>query len=77
MLDTKELEIATKAVEIYASRYRRPSEVDGKQAAEMLNISYQTFAKRYLKNGRLQPLASGKYATEDIDKIIASRPAFQ
>ena len=63
------LEIATKAVQLYAESHPRPSQVTQLQAAEMLGVSRATVA-RMLKAGTLRLNKCGLIPIAEIDKAL-------
>lgn len=69
-----ELDIATKAVRLYAESHPRPSCVTQQQAAEMLDVSHVTVSKM-IKAGVLKLNALGKIPSSEIDKALAARAA--
>jgi len=71
-MNTEVLQIAVKAVQIYAESHPRPSHVTQKQAAEMLDITAPTF-KKMLLNGQIKLNRCGKVPIEQIDQVIAAR----
>lgn len=74
MMEANILEIATKAVQIYAETHPRPSSVTQKQAAEMLNVSAPTLG-RIVKTGRLRLNALGRIPIMQVDALIAGKAA--
>lgn len=64
------LEIAVKAVEIFAARHPRPSHVTQRQAAEMLGRSEPTIRKM-VRNGDFRLNACGLIPIEQVDRAIA------
>ena len=66
-----ELEIALKAVELYASQHPRPPHVNQTQAAEMLGISSQT-VRKLIRAGTLKLNKVGMIPVSEIDRAIAS-----
>lgn len=69
-----ELEIALKAVQIYAESHPRPSHVTKMQAAEMLGISHPTVTK-LIAQGAIRMNRLGKIPTTEIDRILTARQA--
>jgi predicted DNA-binding protein (UPF0251 family) len=65
-----ELETAVQAVEIYAARHPRPTQVNQKQAAEMLGVSART-VHNMLKSGILRLNKCGMIPIELIDRARA------
>ena len=66
-----ELEIAIKAVQLYAEAHPRPSHVTQAQAAEMLNVSEATIS-RMVKAGSLKLNKVGRIPAAEIDKALAA-----
>ena len=64
-----ELDIAVKAIEVYASRHPRPSHVTLAQAAEMLELSRPT-VKKLIDGGKLKRNGCGLIPTLEIDKLL-------
>jgi DNA-binding transcriptional regulator LsrR (DeoR family) len=64
-----ELELAYKAVRLYAETHPRPSQVTQKLAAEMLNISEQTVSKM-VKTGRIRLNDCGMIPITEIDRVL-------
>ena len=69
-----ELEVALKAVRIYAETHPRPTHVNQGQAAEMLCLSYPT-VRKLVRNGTLPLNDCGLIPIEAIDRARASRKA--
>lgn len=65
------LEIAVKAVQLYAETHPRPPHVNQRQAAEMLHVSPPTVAA-YLKAGKLKLNGAGLIPIGQIDALIAT-----
>lgn len=70
-MNTEVLQIAVKAVQIYAESHPRPSHITQKQAAEILNITAPTL-KKMLVSGQIKLNKCGKVPIEQIDKVIAA-----
>lgn len=66
-----ELELAYKAVRLYAETHPRPSQVTQKLAAEMLNISEQTVSKM-VKTGRIRLNDCGMIPITEIDRVLSA-----
>lgn len=64
------LDVAVKAVEIYAARHPRPSHVTISQAAEMLGRSRPTVKKLIIRH-KVRFNALGSIPVEEIDKLLA------
>lgn len=63
------LEIATRAVMLYAETHPRPPHVTQKQAAEMLGLSAPTVGK-LVRTGRLKLNGAGLIPISQIDALI-------
>jgi predicted DNA-binding protein (UPF0251 family) len=68
-VESNELRIAVRAVEIYAARHPRPSQVNQKQAAEMLNISART-VHNLMRAGKIRLNGCGQIPIEQIDELL-------
>lgn len=66
-----EIEIAVKAVQIYASRHPRPCQVNQKQAADMLGVSART-VYNMIRAGTLKLNKCGMIPIEMIDAVLAA-----
>lgn len=64
-----EIEIAVKAVQIYAERHPRPCQVTITQAAEMLGLSRHTVAKM-LRAGQFRLNKCGLIPIEQVDRAL-------
>lgn len=73
-MTTEALDIAVKAVRIYAESHPRPSQVTQAQAAEMLGISRPTFAK-LIRAGKVSLNSCGLVAIGDVDRLLLERAA--
>lgn len=62
------LEIATKAVQLYAETHPRPIHVNQVQAAEMIGKSIPTVAK-LIKSGSIKLNAAGLIPISEIDRF--------
>lgn len=68
---TKEtIEIATKAVQLYAETHPRPPQVTQVQAAAMLDLSVST-VRKLIKYGTLKLNKCGLIPITQIDRVIA------
>ncbi len=65
-----ELEIALKAVEIYAAKHPRPSQITQEQAAEMAGVSRATVS-RMVKAGQIRLNKFGRIPIEEFDRALA------
>lgn len=68
---TETVEIAIKAVQIYAETHPRPSQVTQDQAAEMVGVSPATIS-RMVKAGTLKLNKFGRIPVSEIDRAIAA-----
>jgi excisionase family DNA binding protein len=66
-----ELDIALKAVEIYATRHPRPVQVNQSQAAEMLGLSTKT-VRKMIHAGTLKVNKFGLIPISEIDKALSA-----
>jgi excisionase family DNA binding protein len=64
-----EIEIAVKAVQLYAERHPRPCQVTITQAAEMLGLSRHTVSKM-VKAGQFKLNKCGLIPIEQIDRAL-------
>lgn len=69
-----ELQIAIKAVQLYAEMHPRPTQVNQCQAAEMLGISYPT-VRKLVRSGILPLNDCGLIPIEAIDRARAGQKA--
>jgi prolyl-tRNA editing enzyme YbaK/EbsC (Cys-tRNA(Pro) deacylase) len=72
MTETDAIDIAVKAVALYAARHPRPAHVTITQAAEMLGRSRQTVSKTLVAQG-IRINALGSIPIEAIDRLLVSR----
>jgi len=66
-----EIEIAVKAVQIYAERHPRPCQVNQKQAAEMLGVSART-VYNMIRAGTLKLNKCGMIPIEMVDAVLTA-----
>lgn len=66
------LDIAVKAVRLYAESHPRPVQVTMKQAAEMLGVTRQTVAK-YTRAGLLRLNSAGMIPVGEVDKLLEAQ----
>ncbi|MBB5509609.1 helix-turn-helix domain-containing protein [Paraburkholderia atlantica] len=66
---TEETKAALKALELYSARHPRPSQVNQKQAAEMLGVSART-VHNMIKAGTLRLNKCGMIPIEQIDGVL-------
>jgi DNA-binding NtrC family response regulator len=71
-MNAEVLEVATKAVQIYAESHPRPPHVNITQAADMLGLSRKTVTNR-VKAGEIRINALGLIPIGEIDRVISSR----
>jgi hypothetical protein len=65
-----ELDLAAKAVQLYAERHPRPPHVNQKQAAEMLGVSSRTIYNM-IRAGTLKLNKCGMIPIEMIDAVLS------
>lgn len=70
-MDKDIIEVAAKAVQLYAERHPRPPHVNQKQAAAMLNISESTMS-RMVKSGQIKLNKFGMIPISEIDSALAA-----
>jgi DNA-binding transcriptional regulator LsrR (DeoR family) len=68
------LQIAMKAVQLYAETHPRPIQVTQKQAAEMLGKSEITVS-RMVKAGTIKLNSAGMIPISEIDRVLQPRAA--
>lgn len=73
-MNTEVIEIATKAVQLYAETHPRPPHVNQTQAAEMLHLSVST-VRRLIQYGSLTLNECGLIPIAQIDRVISERKA--
>jgi DNA-binding transcriptional regulator LsrR (DeoR family) len=66
---TEALEIASRAVRLYAETHPRPPHVTQRQAADMLHLSAPTVG-RLVKSGKLSLNAAGLIPIGQIDALL-------
>jgi len=66
---SEQIEIASRAVRMYAESHPRPSQVSQVQAAEMLGVSRSTVG-RLIKSGELKLNRVGMIPISKIDEIL-------
>lgn len=71
MTTTDQLEIAAKAVQLYAETHPRPPQVTQTQAAEMIGVSRPTLS-RMVKAGTIKLNACGLIPISEIDRVLAA-----
>jgi len=69
-----EIEIAIKAVQLYAEQHPRPSSVTQVQAAEMIGISRET-VRKMIRQGRIKMNEVGMIPVCEIDRVLAPKAA--
>ena len=65
-----ELEIAVKAVQLYAETHPRPSQVTQDQAAEMAGVSPATIS-RMVRSGHLKLNKFGRVPVSEVDRLLS------
>lgn len=73
-LDTNNLTIAARAVQMYAETHPRPCHVTQRQAADMLGVSAQTMCK-LVRNGTFRLNKLGLIPIAQIDYALATNAA--
>lgn len=68
------LEIAVKAVQIYAETHPRPAHVTQKQAAEMLGMCHVT-VRKLVRSGVIKMNSTGQIPVSEIDRVLQPRAA--
>lgn len=71
MTPTDQLEIAARAVQLYAETHPRPPQVTQTQAAQMIGVSRPTLS-RMVKAGTLKLNACGMIPISEIDRVLAA-----
>ena len=66
------LRVATKAVELYAAKHPRPTQVTQQQAAEILGVSSRT-VRNYIRSRKLKLNDCGRLPIEDVDAMRATQ----
>ena len=66
----KELDIALKAVQLYAETHPRPAQVSKREAARLLGISHPTVGK-LVASGDIRLNRCGKIPITEIDRVLA------
>ena len=69
-----ELQMAAKAVQMYAETHPRPTHVTQVQAAQMLDLSRDT-VRKLLRSGLMALNDCGMIPIEEIDSVRSSRKA--
>lgn len=64
--------IAVRTVELYAAKHPRPTQVNIKQAAEMLGLSVPT-VRKLMKSGEMSLNRCGLIPIEQVDRVRAVR----
>jgi excisionase family DNA binding protein len=70
MTEADALDIAVRAVSIYAQRHPRPVQVTATQASQMLNLSRPTIRK-LMGAGKLRYNKCGLISVEQVDALLA------
>lgn len=71
---TEHIEIALKAVQLYADMHPRPSCVTQSQAAEMIGVSRSTMRK-LVTIGKVKLNDLGMVPITEVDRVLAPRAA--
>lgn len=70
-MDQATIELAARAVQMYAELHPRPSQVTQVTAAQMLGVSTRT-VNALLKSGKIKLNGCGMITITEIDRILAS-----
>lgn len=70
-MQQKLIQIAAKAVQLYAETHPRPAQVTQTQAAEMLGISRPTLS-RLVKAGQIKLNKCGLIPITEIDRVLSA-----
>lgn len=70
-MNSKLIQIAARAVQLYAETHPRPAQVTQSQASKMLGISRPTLS-RMVKAGTIKLNACGLIPITEIDRVLAS-----
>ena len=70
-MNQKLIQIAAKAVQLYAETHPRPAQVTQTQAAEMLGISRPTLS-RLVKSGLIKLNKCGLIPITEIDRVLSA-----
>lgn len=70
-MTTSVIEIAARAVQLYAETHPRPAQVTQSQAAEMIGVSRPTLS-RMVKAGTLRLNRCGQIPISEIDRVLDS-----
>lgn len=65
-----EIDVALKAIDLYAAMHPRPPHVNQAQAAEMLRLSQPTIRK-LIRSGALKLNKAGMISIAEIDRLLA------
>jgi hypothetical protein len=68
------LDIAIKAVQLYAETHPRPPHVNQAQACEMLGLSHVT-VRKMIRAGLIRTNAAGLIPVTEIDRVIEPKSA--
>lgn len=71
-MNTDTIEIAMKAVQMYAEAHPRPSNVNQQQACELLGKSAPTIRKM-IRAGEIRTNAIGLIPMSEIDRLLAPK----
>ena len=73
-MDKHIIEVAAKAVQIYAESHPRPLHVNQVQAAQMLNKSHVT-VRKMIRAGVIRLNDCGDIPISEIDRVLAAKAA--
>lgn len=71
-MDKMVIEVAAKAVQLYAESHPRPPQVNQVQAAQMLGKSHVT-VRKMIRAGLIRPNACGDIPISEIDRVLAAK----
>ncbi|WP_322082886.1 DNA-binding protein [Burkholderia sp. BCC1972] len=74
MTELEMLNVARRAVQLYAEMHPRPAHVTQAQAAEMLCLTPRT-VHTFVRTGKLRLNGLGRIPISQIDELIATRNA--
>lgn len=69
-----EIDIALKAIDLYAVTHPRPSQVTQQQACEMLGLSHPT-VRKMIRSGQIRLNECGQIPITEIDRVLAAKAA--
>lgn len=68
------IDIALKAIQLYAETHPRPPQVTQKQACEMLGLSHPT-VRSLMRSGAIKMNECGLIPITEIDRVLAAKAA--